>query len=296
VLLQMLNLLAPDDLIAKGHNSEPYVHTITEAMKLAFADREHWYGDPRFLDVPLDRLLSQDYSAERRKMIKADRAWSGMPPPGGAPHAATLQGSSSDGKPALPRDTSYICVVDRHGNVFSATPSDVSFDTPVIPGTGLCPSSRGSQSWTGADHASCLAPGKRPRLTPAPALAIKRGEFALPFGTPGGDVQAQAMLQLLINIVVFGMDPQQAAEMPRFASYSFPDSFEPHQYLPGRLNIESRIDRSVGSRLAEKGHDVDWWPDWTWRAGAVCTIVADQKRGTLTAGADPRRPCYAVGW
>jgi gamma-glutamyltranspeptidase/glutathione hydrolase len=141
-----------------------------------------------------------------------------------------------------------------------------------------------------------MAPGKRPRLTPAPALAIKPGEFAMPFGTPGGDVQAQAMLQVFLNVVVFGMDPQQAVEMPRAATYSFPDSFEPHQYLPGRLNLESRCDTEIGDGLKALGHDFEWWPDWIWRAGAVCTIVADQQRGTLTGGADPRRPCYAVGW
>jgi gamma-glutamyltranspeptidase/glutathione hydrolase len=294
VLAQMLNLLSPEDLVNKGHNSADYLHTITEAMKLAFADRERWYGDPKFVDVPLERLLSPEYSAERRAMIKPDRAWPGMPPAGD--RTKVKEGSLVGEQPAFPRDTSYICVVDRHGNVFSATPSDVSFDTPVIPGTGLCPSSRGSQSWTAADHASCLAPGKRPRLTPAPALAIKSGEFVMPFGTPGGDVQAQAMLQAFLNMVVFGMDPQQAVEEPRVATYSFPDSFEPHQYLPGRVNLERRVDDGVGSSLAKRGHDFQWWPEWTWRAGSVCAVIADQRRGTLTGGADPRRPCYAVGW
>ena len=125
------------------------------------------------------------------------------------------------------------------GNVFSATPSDVSRSTPVIPGTGLCPSSRGSQSWGDpAASPASVAPGKRPRLTPSPALALGPDGRAIPFGTPGGDVQAQAMLQTLLNRIVFGMDPQAAIEAPRFATYSFPDSFEPHSIQPGRLMLE----------------------------------------------------------
>ena len=116
------------------------------------------------------------------------------------------------------------------------------------------------------------------------------------FGTPGGDVQPQAMLQAFLNIVLFGMDPQAAVEAPRFASYSFPDSFEPHSYYPGRLNIEGRISQETGAALSALGHQVHWWPHWVWRAGAVCCIVADAATGVLHGGADPRRPSYALGW
>jgi gamma-glutamyltranspeptidase/glutathione hydrolase len=172
----------------------------------------------------------------------------------------------------------------------------VSFDAPVIPGTGLAVSTRGSQSWTDPAHASCLAPGKRPRLTPNPAIAIRRGEVVMPFGTPGGDVQIQAMLQVFLNQVLFGMNPQVAAEAPRFASYSFPDSFEPHDYFPGRLQIEGRFDPKLGDTLKSYGHDVQWWPGETWRAGSVCSIRADRRSGLLVGGADPRRSSYAVGW
>jgi gamma-glutamyltranspeptidase/glutathione hydrolase len=202
-----------------------------------------------------------------------------------------------DGVPSgPPRDTSYICTVDRWGNTVSATPSDVSNDTPVIPGTGLCPSSRGSQNFMAEGHPSRVAPGKRPRLTPNPAMAVSPGKYVLPFGTPGGDVQSQAMLQVLMNIMLFDMDPQDAVEHPRVASYSYPDSFEPHHYYPGRLCMESRIDKETGEELAKRGHQVSWWPDRIWRAGAVCTIHADLESGILTGGADPRRPSYAVGW
>lgn len=297
VVPMMLNLVDGLDLSGMGHNSPAYVHAVTEAMKLAFADREAWFGDPRFVDVPMERLLSPAYAQERRALIHSDKAWPGMPPSGRV--GATMPGADA-GPPAPPLDTSYICVIDRHGNVFSATPSDVSSDTPVIPGTGLCPSSRGSQGWADPAHPSGVAPGKRPRLTPNPALAIGRegphAGMVMPFGTPGGDVQAQAMLQTFLNIVVFGMDPQEAVEAPRFATNSFPDSFEPHRYQPGWLNLEGRFPRATGDALAALGHDVHWWDDFVWRAGAMCVVKRDPATGFLLGAADPRRPCYALGW
>jgi len=301
VLPQALNLVEGYDLRALGHNSPQYIHTVTEALKLAFADRDRYYGDPRFVQVPMQELLSKAYAAQRRALIRENEAWPEMPP-AGDPHnlsavAARQERNSelrSSGSPGL--DTSYVCVVDRHGNVFSATPSDTSADTPVVPGTGLCPSSRGSQSWADPKHASCVAPGKRPRLTPNPALALRNGRPLMAFGTPGGDVQAQAMLQAFLNIALFGMNPQEAVEAPRFATYSFPDSFEPHSYYPGRLNLESRIAQETGGALATLGHQVHWWPQWVWRAGAVCCLLIDQTTGVLHGGADPRRQSYAVGW
>jgi gamma-glutamyltranspeptidase/glutathione hydrolase len=302
-LIQALNLVDPAELTALGHNSVDYVHVVVEAIKLAFADRERWYGDPRFVDMPIDRLLSTEYAAARRGLIRPGQAWPEMPPAGDPHNGAVGPGLSaqrlaaSQAVPhAVARDTSYVCVVDRWGNAFSATPSDVSFDAPVISGTGLSVSTRGSQSWTEPAHASCLAPGKRPRLTPNPAIAVRRGEEVMPFGTPGGDVQIQAMLQLFLNQVLFDMDPKVAAEAPRFASYSFPDSFEPHDYFPGRLQIEDRFDPKIGEALKGYGHDVEWWPDRTWRAGSVCSIRANRHSGVIIGGADPRRSGYAVGW
>jgi gamma-glutamyltranspeptidase/glutathione hydrolase len=203
-------------------------------------------------------------------------------------------GDAGDSSAAL--DTSYVAVVDRHGNAFSATPSDVAHQAPVVPGTGLCPSSRGSQSRAIAGHPSAVAPGKRPRLTPNPALARRPGRMVMPFGTPGGDVQCQAMLQTLLNMEVFGMAPQAAVEAPRFATYSFPGSFAPHAYAPGRLVLEGRIEAATGERLAALGHGVEWWPERTWRAGGMCLIVADLETGVLSGAADPRRESYAVGW
>ena len=301
-LLQALNLLDAAELRRLGHNSTGYLHRITEAVKLAFADREAYFGDPRLVDVPIEALLSRDYARQRREMIRPDRAWPEMPP-AGDPRKGTAERTTRGGAALAPErawlapelDTSYVCAIDRHGNVFSATPSDGSFNAPVVPGLGIIPSPRGSQNWGDPDHPSGVAPGKRPRLTPSPAIAIEPGRMKMPFGTPGGDVQTQAMLQVFLNTQLFGMEVQEAVEAPRVASYSYPSSFEPHAYHPGLLNLESRIERATGAALGRLGHKVEWWPDWTWLAGAVCTIVADQETGVLKGGADPRRPSYAVG-
>ena len=297
MLPQALNVLAGYDLKAMGHNSVAYIHHVTEALKLAFADRHRYYGDPKFIDVPLEVLLSRDYAAARRKSIRNDKAWPGMPPAGEVKDfaRATPLPEPTHGEPAPLADTSYACVIDRDGNAFSATPSDGSSATPVIPGTGLCPSSRGSQSSTDPASPAALAPGKRPRLTPNPALSFKDGKLFMPFGSPGNDIQPQAMLQVFLNVVVWGMDPQTAIEAPRFASYSYPSSSAPHNYHPGRLNLESRIDRSTIDGLAALGHKVAPWPELEWRAGAVCAIRVNEETGLLESGADPRRPCYALG-
>ena len=296
VLAQMLRLVEATGCHKHPHNSFAYVHTLTEIMKLTFADRHAYYGDPNFMDVPLERLLSPSYAAERAALIREDKAWPDMPPPG-LERGRAMDSRAPRGTVPQPQlDTSNVCAVDRHGNVFSATPSDVSSSTPVIPGTGLCPSSRGSQSWGDPSQTASVAPGKRPRLTPSPALALGHDGRAIPFGTPGGDVQAQAMLQTLLNRIAFGMDPQSAVEAPRFATYSFPDSFEPHSILPGRLVLEARLPQDLADRLASVGHHVQWWPDWTWKAGAICMIDSTPKEGLHHAAADPRRSTYAVGW
>jgi gamma-glutamyltranspeptidase/glutathione hydrolase len=299
VLLQMLSLLEGVDLKGLGHNTLAYVHLVTEAMKLCFADRERYYGDPRFVAVPMDGLLAPAYSAERRRLI-GERAWPEMPPAGRLPgfEAAVSRAAQpvAGGGADLDGDTSYVCVVDRHGNAFSATPSDSSWDGPVIPGLGFCPSTRGSQSWAVPGHASCVAPGKRPRLTPNPALARRGREWVMPFGAPGGDLQPQGMLQVFLNHTVFGMSIQEAVEAPRFVTHSFPGSFEPHPYHPGRLDLEQSIGEATGEALAARGHRVQWLPDLSIGTAGVCAISADLEKGILYGGADPRRAARAMGW
>ena len=296
-LIEVLNIVGGYDLRELGHNSADAVHVSVEAVKLAMADRDAWLGDPRFVDVPIDTLASEAYAA----------------PPGGDRHGPRHARNAASGRCRLaprvpaapvptrepevaPLDTSYVCVVDEEGNVFSATPSDGSYGGTVAPGVGLAISSRGCQSWTDPAHASALAPGKRPRLTPNPALAVLDGGTRfVPFGTPGGDVQTQAMSQCLMNLAVHGMSAQEAVSAPRYASYSFPSSFEPHAYYPGLLKLEGAIADEAGDELARRGHEIERWPERIWLAGSVCMIDADSERGVMTGGADPRRMACAVG-
>ena len=168
-------------------------------------------------------------------------------------------------------------------------------DSPVIPGVGCVVSPRGSQGWLTPGHASEVAPGKRPRLTPAPSLVLRGGRAFMPFGTPGGDVQQQAMLQVFLNVTAHGMTPQQAVEAPRVATRSFPDSFWPHAHAPGVLEAERRLAPETRAALSALGHKVAEWPEWDWRAGGVCAIVA-RPDGVLMGGADPRRGALAIGW
>ena len=300
VNLQALQILEGFDLLGMGHNSAAYAHTVIEALKLAFGDREAYYGDPDFVNVPLEGLLSDSYAAERRAAINPRQATSEMPVAGDPwPH----QGMARNGHPArpeavaggLPADTSYACVVDRWGNAFSATPSDSFGTSPIIPGLGFIASSRGSQTWLDPEHPSALEPGKRPRLTPNPAMAMRNGKPLMPFGTPGGDVQPQSMVQLFLNVVEFGMDIQQAVEAPRFSTWSFPNSFWPHAYHPGLVGVEGRMDSNVVSELSSLGHNVEVWDDFTPRMGCLCAVHVDQQRGGLSGGADPRRDGYTLG-
>ena len=287
---------------ALGHNTADYVHALVEALKLSFADRHAYVGDPRFVDVPMEALLSKEYAAHRQNKIDMKAAAPDMPEPG-TPAQLGLTGKQPIVVPPgtekfrdLDLDTSFVSIVDSEGNAFAATPSDGSHSSPIIPGTGITPSPRGVQSWTDPNHPACLAPGKRPRLTPNPAIAMKKGEWLMPFGSPGNDVQPQAMIQVLINIHVFGMTPQDALEQPRFATVSFPRSSDPHDYFPGRLHLEGRFDIGVAEDLNKRGHDVHWWPDWDWKAGAPCVVLANQKTGVLEGGSDPRRPTGVAGW
>jgi len=287
VRLQMLNLIEGTDVAALGHNSAAYLHLLAETAKVAFADRDACYGDPHFVDVPAERLLSRAHAAERRALIR-DRAWREMPPVGERRGAAAIAGGSGESL-----DTSYVAVVDAEGNGFSATPSDPNVDSPAVAGVGCVVSPRGSQGWLDPAHASVVAPGKRPRLTPAPAMLLREGRLVMPFGTPGGDVQQQAMLQVLLNHVVFDMPLQQAIEAPRAASRSFPDSFWPHAFAPGKLEVERRIPKETRDALAARGHEVSEWPEWEWRAGAVCGVrIAED--GARWTGADPRRGSHAI--
>jgi gamma-glutamyltranspeptidase/glutathione hydrolase len=303
--IQALGILSGFDLKGMGHNSPDYLHTLIESLKLAFADRHSYYGDPDFVNVPMKGLLDPDYAAQRRQGIDPDRACPDLPR-AGDPWAYQEYGGNGNGTGKRPAhlepvagavepDTSYVCVVDRWGNGFSATPSDGFSGAAAAPGLGFAMSTRGYQTWLDRDHPACLMPGKRPRLTPNPAMAFRDGKLWMPFGTPGGDVQCQSMTQLFLNVAEFGMDVQQAIEQPRVACWSFPDSGFPHGYTPAAMSAEGRIAPETIKELERRGHKVEVWDDWTPRMGALNAITIDRERKTLEVGADVRRDNYAMG-
>lgn len=291
-LLEALLLMERAGFHGMAHNSADYLHLLAECLKAAMADREHHFADPAFFDVPIDRLLSEEHIAARVGLFEHERAHPGVPAPLFGPDLAPRV--TGTGHPTVEPDTSYVAVVDRWGNAFSATPSDGSWNAPVVPGLGLVASGRGSQSRPDPNHPAGVAPGRRPRLTPNPAMIVTRDGGVMPFGTPGGDVQIQAMLQVLLNRFHFGMDLQTAIEAPRVASYATPSSFAPYESYPRRLAVEGLVPEAVRQALAARGHEIRDWPDRTWLAGSVEAVETDPATGLRLAGADPRRPAYAV--
>jgi len=300
VTAQVLQILENDDISAIPQNTPDYIHLLSQAFNLAFADRHEFYGDPDFIEVPIAGLLSKEYTKAQRNRISMQNAFTEMPDPGNPWIYEGKNGQNTLKHPDINRDrleqdTSYTCVVDKWGNSFSATPSDAVFGSPIVPNLGLMISSRGTQSWLDPNHPSSVAPWKRPRLTPNPAMAFKNGRLFMPFGTPGGDAQCPAMVQTFLNVVEFGMNPQAAIEAPRFVPWNFPNSFWPHAYHPGLIHLEGRISREVGQNLSTRGHKVEFIDDWSPSTGAMSCILVDQQNGSLSAGADPRRDAYAIG-
>ncbi len=302
MLIQLLNLLEGYDLSALGHNSAEYIHLVAEALTLVFADRHAYYGDPLVVEVPAEGLLSKEYAVQRRRLIDGKQAWTEMPPAGDPWSGAAVRGGKRDEpipgrkSPREQLDTSYLAVVDRWGNFFGATFSDPFMNSPIVPGTGMVISNRGIQAFVDPDHPNRVRPGQRPVVTPNPAMVFKDGKPVLALGSPGSDVQVQAMLQVLLNVLEFGMDPQRAVEEPRFATYNHPSSFEPHTYLPGVLRVEARIQGETMGRLEELDHRVESWQAWQWQAGGVCAITYDPETGLMAGGADSRRENYVIGW
>ena len=292
VFLQQLMLLEGYDLVALGHNSTEYIHTVIEAAKLAYADREQYYGDPEFVDVPLDRLLSKEYAAERRKLIDPSEASAELRP-GDAP---PTKPKAIVGDPRVyTGDTTHVDVVDYEGNMFAATPSGGWIPTsPVVPGLGFPLGTRGQQFYLDPAHPDSLMPGKRPRTTLTPSLAMKDGRPHMVFGTPGGDQQDQWTLQFFLNVVDFGMDLQEAIDAASFHTQHFPSSFYPHGAHAKRLVIEGRVPEQVRSALARLGHDVVVTDDWA--NGQVCAVRFDPDTGLIEGAASPRHmSAYAVG-
>lgn len=289
VMIEALNILEGYDLKKLGHNSPEYLHTLIEAVKLAFADRDRYYGDPKFTKIPEETLLSKDYATERRKLIDPTKASMDSRP-------GELSGSwpmpSSSGGTAPVHDTTCVNVVDKNGNAFSATPSGAWLPSVIAGETGI-PYSTRLQSFVGIPgHPNQLAPGKRPRVTLSPTMVTKDGEFFFEMSTPGGDNQDQALLQVLLNVIEFGMTPQEAVEAPRFQTEHFYGSFAFHEFSPGKVNLESRITKTTADKLAEWGHRIMVAGEWS--NSSAPTLILKQGN-VLHGGADPRRARFIFG-
>jgi len=296
VFLQQLRLLEGFDLAAMRHASAEYVHTVTECAKLAFADREAWYGDPDFVDVPMDMLLSREYADERRRLV-GDESSAELRPGGDDPRlpapVAAVEVAPGVGEPTR-GDTVHLDVVDRWGNMVSATPSGGwLWGAPVIPELGFCLGTRAQMFWLEEGLPNSLEPGKRPRTTLSPTLVARDGEPVLALGTPGGDQQDQWTLHVFLAHVHFGMDLQAAIDAPNHHTEAFPSSFYPRETLPRHVAVETRAGRETLDGLTARGHDVEESDPWS--LGRVSAVARDAD-GQLRAGANPRgMQGYAVG-
>lgn len=301
-MVETLNILEGFDLKKMGHNSVTYIHTLAEALKLGMADRDRYYADPDFAKIPMAELLSKDYAALRRSLINESRASLSQQP--GDPlnmkailASAVQQVGRASVLPEVERanDTTCVNVIDKEGNLFSATPSGAWLPAVVAGDTGVLMGQRLQSALTDPNSPNVVAPGKRPRITLTPTLVLKGGEPYMVLSTPGGDNQDQALLQVLLNVIEFGMNPQEAVEAPRFDTQHYVSSFDDHEFLPGSLNVESRVNLKTIQELSEKGHKVKVQGEWG-TLSAPTVVIYDPKNGVASAGADPRRSRYAVAW
>ena len=306
MLMQTLNVLENFDLKSMGHNSPAYIHTVLEAIKLAMGDREAYYGDPDFSTIPIDGLLSKEYAAERAGLIDPAKAYPAQPEPGDPWHYSKLSrvgnGARSNGVPAASdpaavdtsaRDgTTHVSALDRQGNMVCGTISGGAFaKSAFFPELGCALSTRIEMFNCEEGHPNVVEPGKRPRTTLINYIVSRNGQPVMTVGCPGGDNQAQANIQLVLNVILFGMDPQQAVEAPRFSTMSNVNSFYPHVYHPGRSDLEQAIPETTAEDLRALGHQIARAVD----CGMGATVsVRDPQTGHLSTGADPRRACYAI--
>jgi gamma-glutamyltranspeptidase/glutathione hydrolase len=317
VLLQQLALLQGFDLDDLDPVGAEFVHLVTECAKLAYADREAWYGDPDFVDVPMPTLLSPAYNDARRRLV-GDRASLELRPgspdgrqpyvlmggldgaegPGiGEPTVGGLGEPTTSPLGMVAGDTCHIDIIDRWGNMVSATPSGGWLQSsPVIPELGFCLGTRLQISWLDEKAQSSLAPGKRPRSTLSPTLALKDGEPWMAFGTPGGDGQDQWSAQLLLHHIHHGMNLQEAIDCPEFNNAHAPSSFYPRAADPGALTLEGRFPEKTARVLAERGHRVRLGETWSGGRLTACAREQTEDGIVLKAGANPRgMQTYALG-
>jgi len=294
VFLQQLNLLEGFNLARMGHNTPEYIHTVVEAAKLAFADRERYYGDPLFDQVPIDRLLSKGYAAERRALIDPARASLEMRP--GDAEAYMVEETQPDPNVYV-GDTTHVDVVDADGNMIAATPSGGWIpSSPVVEGLGFPLGTRAQMFFLEPGRPNALQPGKRPRTTLTPSLVLKDGQPHMVFGTVGGDQQDQWTLQAFLNYVDFGMSLQEAVDAPSFHTLHFPSSFYPRDAHPGRLVVEALIPDAVRLALAARGHEIA--EVRAWNNGQVNMVRYNQGDRIISGAASPKAggEAYALGY
>jgi gamma-glutamyltranspeptidase/glutathione hydrolase len=308
-LLQTLRLLEGFDLSRMGAGSADAIHTIVESVKLAFADRDRYYGDPDFVRVPGEVLLSAPYAAARRTLIdprkaslearpgRPERPITTEPIEREEPVKAFESTGAEPGEPREPGDTTSVQVVDAEGNLFSATPSSgwLLEGAFVAGDTGVPMSNRMQAFRLDPSSPNVLAGGKRPRTTLTPTVVLKDGRPFLAIGTPGGDSQDQQILLVLLNIIDFGMDVQAAIEAPRVNSLHPESSFDDHRAQPGVLEVESSLSAEAVKELAARGHVLRMRPPYGISTGVVAAGL-DPVTGRLRGGADPRRERALVAW
>jgi gamma-glutamyltranspeptidase/glutathione hydrolase len=318
VLLQALNILENFDLQKMGYASADYLHTVTEALKLAYADRDTYYADPAFVQVPGEGLLSKAYAKERAALIDPARAsttfiagdplkydskvkqwtfWKANVE--NASTARTDPGAATDSS-GIVKDTTHMAVIDKDGNIFDVTPSGGWVPGAVILGdTGIGMSVRGEQFWLDTNHANQIRPRARPRYTLTPSMVFKGDVPMMALGTPGGDNQDQTILQALLSIVDFWGDwypnLHGALERPRVQTAHFYGSFWPHEAGFNQLNVEASIPDAVYNELKARGHDVSRLRQFG-MSGCATAVLIDPASGNRIAGADPRRDCYAIAY
>ena len=317
-LLQTLNILENFDLKAMGHNSPDYAHTVIEAMKLAYADRDTYYADPDFVAVPATGLLSKAYAKARAGQIDMARASTAFKAGNPLEHdpdvnewpfwvADIEDGRATEDSPTsfVPdagalKDTTHIAVIDRDGNVFDSTPSGGWIGGAVVLGkTGIGMSTRGEQFWLDENRANQLRPRARPRYTLTPSIVLRGDEPFLAIGTPGGDNQDQTILQAFLNIVEFWSDwypnLHDAFEWSRFRTQHLHGSFWPHAAGFNQIDVESTMSDGVANELGARGHDVNEVPALG-VSGCATAVMIDPRTGNRLAAADPRRDCYAIAY
>jgi gamma-glutamyltranspeptidase / glutathione hydrolase len=298
VLLQALNMLEASDLRALKLNSTEYLHRLVETMKLAYADRDTYYGDPKFAKVPAERLLSRPYAEERRGLVGSRGSFEFRP--GVINGYVRIHPSESElvrlpiDDTLMAADTTCVDAIDKEGVMFASTPSGAWLPSVIVPDIGIPLTQRAQSFLLIKDHPNELAGGKRPRVTLSPTLVTRGGKPYMVFSTPGGDNQDQAMLQLFLDVVEFGMDAQEAVEAPRFQTRHLVSSFDNHAMNPGDLLLDERVAPNAVTELAARGHKVQSRSKWA--SGSAPVLIRMRANGVIEAGADPYGQRAAAAW